>query len=101
MREYFTFSLKLLLAFGLIFELPLFIFFLARMGLVSAATLRKKRRYFILAAFIFGAILTPPDAFTQILMAGPLIVLYEIGIVAAHVFGKKKQTAEMNAPGVV
>jgi sec-independent protein translocase protein TatC len=94
LREYFSFSLKLLLAFGLIFELPLFIFFLARLGLVTAASLRKKRKYAFLFAFIIAAILTPPDGITQILMAGPLMILYEISIYVALVFGKKKPPSE-------
>ncbi len=90
LREYFSFSVKLLLAFGVIFELPLFIFFLAKLGLVTADFLRKKRRYAILLAFIVGAILTPPDGVTQILMAVPLIILYEISIYVALLFGREK-----------
>ncbi|SDB25600.1 sec-independent protein translocase protein TatC [Desulfonatronum thiosulfatophilum] len=93
LREYFSFSLKLLLAFGFIFELPLFIFFLARMGLVTAASLRKKRKYAILFAFVIAAILTPPDGITQILMSGPLIILYEFSIFVALFFGKKPKVA--------
>ena len=91
LKEYFSFSLKLLLAFGVIFELPLFIFFLARLGLVTPASLRKKRKYAILLSFVVAAILTPPDGITQILMSGPLIILYEISIYVAHFFGKKKK----------
>lgn len=90
LREYFSFSLKLLFAFGVIFELPLFIFFLARLGLVTAAALRKFRKYAILLSFVLAAILTPPDGITQILMAGPLIILYEISIYVVLVFGKKR-----------
>lgn len=97
LREYFSFSLKLLLAFGFIFELPLFIFFLARLGLVTAAFLRKNRRYAILVFFIVAAILTPPDGITQILMVTPLIILYEISIYVAQVFGKKKPSPEPDA----
>ncbi|WP_320175961.1 twin-arginine translocase subunit TatC [Maridesulfovibrio sp.] len=89
LREYLGFSLKLLFAFGLIFELPLFIFFLARLGVVTAEGLREKRKYAILVCFICSAILTPPDVMTQTLMAGPLIILYEIGIWVAHFFGKR------------
>ncbi|WP_321403279.1 twin-arginine translocase subunit TatC [Maridesulfovibrio sp.] len=89
LREYLGFSLKLLFAFGLIFELPLFIFFLARLGVVTAEGLRSKRKYAILVCFICSAILTPPDVMTQTLMAGPLIILYEIGIWVAHFFGKR------------
>jgi sec-independent protein translocase protein TatC len=89
LREYLGFSLKLLFAFGLIFELPLFIFFLARLGVVTAEGLRSKRKYAILVCFICSAILTPPDVMTQTLMAGPLILLYEIGIWVSYFFGKR------------
>jgi sec-independent protein translocase protein TatC len=91
LNEYLSFCLKLLFAFGLVFELPLFIFFLARLGMVSSTGLRKKRKYAILCAFVLSAVLTPPDPFTQCLMAGPLIVLYEVGIWVAFFFGKKEK----------
>jgi len=91
LNEYLSFCLKLLFAFGLVFELPLFIFFLARMGMASSTGLRKKRKYAILFAFVLSAVLTPPDPFTQCLMAGPLIVLYEVGIWVAYFFGKKEK----------
>ncbi len=93
-REYLGFSLKLLIAFGVIFELPLFIFFLARLGMVTASGLRKKRKYAILCSFVVSALLTPPDVVSQTLMAGPLIILYELGIWVAHFFGKKKKQPE-------
>lgn len=88
--EYLGFTLKMLLAFGLIFEMPLFAFFLARLGLVTAQWMRKTRKYAILAIFIVAAILTPPDVFSQLMMAAPMLVLYEISIIVAAVFGKKK-----------
>lgn len=91
LNEYLSFCLKLLFAFGFVFELPLFIFFLARMGLVSSTGLRKKRKYAILMGFVVAAVLTPPDPFTQCLMAGPLIILYEVGIWVAYFFGKKEK----------
>ncbi len=91
LNEYLSFCLKLLFAFGFVFELPLFIFFLARMGMVSSAGLRKKRKYAILIGFVMAAVLTPPDPFTQCLMAGPLIILYEVGIWVAFFFGKKEK----------
>ncbi len=91
LNEYLSFCLKLLFAFGFVFELPLFIFFLARMGLVSSTGLRAKRKYAILIGFVMAAILTPPDPFTQCLMAGPLIILYELGIWVAYFFGKKEK----------
>ena len=67
--DYLGFVLKLILAFGLIFEMPLFAFFLARMGLITATMMRKARRYAILAIFVVAAILTPPDVVSQLLMA--------------------------------
>ncbi|MBN2139743.1 MAG: twin-arginine translocase subunit TatC [Desulfovibrionaceae bacterium] len=94
LNEYTSFSLRLLFAFGLVFELPLFIFFLARLGVVSSKALRKQRKYAILCAFILAAILTPPDPFTQTLMAGPLVILYELGIWVAYFFGKEKDRRE-------
>jgi len=90
MREYLSFSAKLLLAFGLVFELPLIITFLARLGLVSVEFLKKNRKYALLLFFVGAAILTPPDVVTQIMMALPLMVLYEISILGAKIFGKKK-----------
>lgn len=86
---YFNFVLKLILAFGLIFEMPLFALFLARLGLITATKMRKTRGYAILAIFIVAAILTPPDPFTQILMAIPMLALYELSIVLAATFGRK------------
>ncbi|MDP3425932.1 MAG: twin-arginine translocase subunit TatC, partial [Humidesulfovibrio sp.] len=89
--EYLGFALKLLFAFGIVFELPLFMFFLARLGLVTHEGLRAKRKYAILGAFIVAAALTPPDAISQTMMAVPLCVLYEVGIWGAFFFGKKKK----------
>jgi sec-independent protein translocase protein TatC len=96
MSEYFSFALQLLLAFGLIFELPLFVFFLARLGIVSAAALRRFRRYYIVGAFIAAAVLTPPDVMSQLIMAAPMLLLYELGIFIAMLFGRKpaKKTEE-------
>ena len=91
MKEYLSFASKMLLAFGLVFELPLVLTFMARMGLVSVAFLRKNRKYAILLFFVGAAMITPPDVITQCMMAAPLMVLYEISIVGAMVFGKKKE----------
>jgi sec-independent protein translocase protein TatC len=96
MKEYLSFSAKLLLAFGLVFELPIVITFLARLGIVSVDFLKKNRRYALLLFFIGAAIITPPDVVTQIMMALPLMVLYEISIVGARVFGKNKE--DINSP---
>ena len=90
-REYISLLLKFLLAFGISFELPVFLFFLAKIGLVNAKMLSRYRRYAILAIFVAAAILTPtPDVVTQTLMALPMMLLYEIGIIAARFAGKKK-----------
>jgi sec-independent protein translocase protein TatC len=89
MKEYFGFSAKLLLAFGLVFELPLVITFMAKLGIVSVDFLKKNRKYALLLFFAGAAILTPPDVITQVLMAMPLMVLYEISIIGAKIFGKK------------
>src|SRR3989442_838966 len=89
LENHIDFLLKFTLAFGAVFELPLVITLLARMGVVTAKQLSKNRKYAILGAFIAGAVLTPtPDAFNQTLMAGPLILLYEVGIVCARIFGR-------------
>ncbi len=94
MREYLTFALKLLLAFGVSFELPVFIFFMTKLGIVNSRMMSRQRRYAILIIFIAAAFLTPsPDAFTQIIMAVPLMVLYELSIyVAKFAERKKKET---------
>jgi len=96
MREYLGFASKLLLAFGLVFELPLIITFLARLGIVSVSFLKKNRKYALLLFFVGAAILTPPDVVTQIMMALPLILLYEISIIGARIFGKKKSEEDDN-----
>lgn len=91
---YVDFLLKFTLAFGAVFELPLGITLAARMGLVTAQQLGRNRKYAILGAFVCAAILTPtPDAFNQALMAGPLILLYEVGIVCARIFGRRRPPA--------
>ncbi len=90
-EKYVDFCLKFILAFGAIFELPIVIVFFTRMGFVSPKTLAKHRKYAILLAFVAAAILTPtPDVFNQTLMAVPIIVLYEIGILVSRIFVRKK-----------
>ncbi|MBE9571055.1 MAG: twin-arginine translocase subunit TatC [Proteobacteria bacterium] len=93
-KQYFSFSMKLLFAFGVVFELPVIIFFLSKMGIVTPQFLRQKRKYAILLTFALAAILTPPDVITQCMMAGPLIVLYEIGILVSRIAQKKKEGGE-------
>ncbi|MGA0405901.1 MAG: twin-arginine translocase subunit TatC, partial [bacterium] len=77
-----------------IFELPTIIYILARMGLVEADWLRQNRKYSIVIVFILAAILTPPDVVTQTLMAGPLIILYEISIWIAKVASPNERKPE-------
>ena len=91
-KEYFSFAVKLLFAFGLVFELPVVAFFLGKLGIVTPELMRTKRKYAILLTFAMGAILTPPDVVTQCMMAGPLIVLYEISILVVRMAGKKKES---------
>lgn len=92
MKEYLSFSSKLLIAFGLVFELPLVITFMAMLGMVSVDFLKKNRKYALLLFFVGAAILTPPDVVTQIMMALPLMFLYEISIIGARIFGKKPES---------
>ncbi len=89
MKEYLSFASKMLLAFGFVFELPLVLTFLSRMGLVSVDFLKKNRKYAVLLFFVGAAIITPPDVITQIMMAIPLMILYEISIIGARIFGRK------------
>jgi sec-independent protein translocase protein TatC len=91
--EYFSLSLRLLIAFGVIFELPILMVFLAKIGVVDVAFLNKYRKYAILINFIIAAILTPtPDVVNQMLMGVPLLVLYEVSVIAVWIFGRKKFT---------
>ncbi len=96
---YLSFFIRLILAFGLVFELPVVVFFLARIGLVSHTMLAKGRGMALVVIFIIAAILTPPDVFTQLLMAVPLIILYEISIIVARVFGKERKVEEEDDDG--
>jgi len=90
MGEYFSIAWKLLLAFGAIFETPIVILIFARMGVVDAKWLSAKRKYFIIVAFIVAGIATPgPDVFSQTALAIPFIILYEVGIILARLFGKE------------
>ena len=100
MSEYLSFAAKMLLAFGLVFELPLVITFMARLGIVTVDFLKKNRKYAILLFFAVSAILTPPDVVSQIMMALPLMLLYEVSILGVWIFGKKKSEKEPQKPAV-
>lgn len=88
-NEYLQFITQLIFVFGLIFEMPVLAFFLTRIGLLTPDFLRHYRRHGIVIIVILSAILTPPDIFTQILLAGPLFLLYEISILISKVALKK------------
>lgn len=94
---YLTFVLKLMIAFGAVFELPVVIFFLAKIGIVNADMLRKYRRFSIVGIFVVAAILTPPDVISQIAMAIPLLILYEISIFIAKKAAPKKTNEDTEA----
>jgi sec-independent protein translocase protein TatC len=78
--KYLGFVVTIILVFGVVFELPVLSFFLTKVGILTPEFLRAKRRYGIALIFIMAALLTPPDIFTQLMLAGPLIMLYEISI---------------------
>ncbi len=88
-KDYLSFAIRLILAFGLIFELPVLISFLAIAGIVNYVQLLHFSRWFIMIAVVLAAILTPPDVVTQILLAVPLVVLYFVSVLVAYIFGPK------------
>ncbi|OEU58047.1 MAG: twin arginine-targeting protein translocase TatC [Desulfobacterales bacterium C00003104] len=98
-KEYLAFATKLLLAFGVVFEMPIFILILTKLGLVTVKNLRTYRKYVIVLFFAFSAILTPPDVVTQVMMAGPLMILYELSIIGAMIITKKKQKEQKETEG--
>jgi len=93
-KDYLAFTIKLLLAFGLLFQWPALILFLSRMGVVSSPFLARNRKYAILVIFVVAAVLTPPDLVSQLILAGPLLVMYEGSIWMAKLFQKKEEKKE-------
>ena len=94
-KQYLTFITRLLFAFGVVFEMPILLFFLGRIGLVNHKWLAKKRGYAIVAIFIAAAVLTPgPDAVTQLLLAAPLLALYELSVLVVRLTGRKPPEEE-------
>jgi sec-independent protein translocase protein TatC len=88
--EYLSFASRMLLAFGLTFEMPVVTFFLARLGVVDHTTLLRWARYAVVGVFVVAAVLTPsPDVASQLLMAGPLLILYVVSIGVAFVFRRR------------
>lgn len=94
LREYLSFSTVFILVFGFTFELPLFIFVLNRLGVLPVERLKKFRRYWLIVAFILSAILTPGDVvLSQLMLAIPMLLLYEVGIWASIIADKRKKAA--------
>jgi len=93
--QYVSFVVGFLIPFGLVFQLPLAVAFLARMGIVDYKFFQAKRKYAILIIFIIAALVTPPDVVSQILMAIPVLILYEISILIAWLIGKKVKKEEV------
>lgn len=92
--EYIGFSLRIILVAGLVFELPLISFFLTKIGLLQPKILRKFRRYAIVIMFILAAFLTPPDPGSQLLLAAPLLILYEISIFISYLAYRRKRKSQ-------
>ena len=93
-NAYLALATKMLLAFGICFQLPVVVFALARAGLVDRKDMTGGFRYAIVGIFIVAAVITPPDPISQGLMAGPLIILYGVGIVIAWIFSTKEREPE-------
>ena len=96
--RYLDFVLVLFLAFGLCFEVPVVLIILVALDVVTPAQLAKSRSYAIVGAFVVAAVLTPPDVFSQMMLALPMIVLYELGIFAARIISRRPASAETDAP---
>jgi sec-independent protein translocase protein TatC len=95
-KEYLSFSLRLIFAFGVVFELPVLAFFLARAGLLSAAFMRRGRSYAVVAIAVLSAVITPPDPVSMLLLMAPLLVLYEVSIwVAVAGAGRYRKILEV------
>ena len=95
--KYFSFVLTTFMAFGVTFEVPVIVIVLVRAGLVSVAQLREARPYVIVGAFVVAAVFTPPDVLSQFMLAVPLCILYELGIILSVMIGRsdaKPETAE-------
>jgi len=95
--EYLSLVMKLIFAFGLCFQMPVLLTLMARAGLATSEGMKAKRKYAIVAVFVFAAIITPPDVVSQIALAIPMIVLYEISIICARMAEKKRAEREAEA----
>ena len=89
-KEYFSFVIWLCLAFGVVFELPVVSYFLGRVGIITSSWLRRGRRYAIIIILVTGALLTPPDIFSQVALAVPVYLLYEVSIIVVRITGRRE-----------
>ena len=95
-RAYLSFAMRLILSFGVVFELPVVTYLLARLGLVTAAMMRRGRSMGYFIAAVGSAFITPPDPFTMLMLMGPLVLLYELSIVIALLAARKRSDAQKN-----
>jgi sec-independent protein translocase protein TatC len=93
-EQYFGFVLTLFLVFGIAFEVPIAVIVLVRIGVVTIEQLKKVRGYFIVGSFIVAAVVTPPDVISQLALAIPMCILYELGIVAARIFATQTRAPD-------
>lgn len=93
-ESYFSFVMTLFIAFGVTFEVPVIVIVLVRMGLITVEKLRQIRPYVIVGAFVIAAVVTPPDIMSQLLLAVPICLLYELGLLVAPLFVRVSQPAE-------
>src|SRR5205085_679245 len=96
-EAYLSFVLTMFLAFGAAFEVPIVVVVLARLGLVPVEKLKEFRGYFVVLAFIIAAVITPPDVVSQLALALPMCLLYEVGIWAAQIFIKHTKAPDEEA----
>ena len=92
-ENYFSFVLGMFVAFGVTFEVPIAVVLLVKMGMVTVAKLREVRPYMIVAAFVVAAVVTPPDVVSQIMLAIPLWMLYEVGILVSIFIEKPRESS--------
>ena len=94
--SFLNFAIKIFFAFGLAFEVPIITFLVVLFGISTVESLSKKRPYIIVMAFVLGMILTPPDVISQVLLAVPIWLLFEMGLLFAHLIIKNKGKANSN-----
>jgi sec-independent protein translocase protein TatC len=93
-KQYLSFSIKLLFLFGVVFEFPVLAFFLTKAGIVTPEYLKKNRTYGMFLVFVIAAVITPPDVISQVMLAIPLLLLYEVGILVSRIAGGNKEKAK-------